>query len=135
MCRVLSCARSSHSALWSFAGLGTMGTASNPFRAGLSNWSGAGPLSGFSFFFFLSRIIVQEHHNIGVGPLISVLFIRKSHSEINQPKSISVPLTLLYWFSFSFFSSSFDLLNTIILLAIPEGFCYHLFKIKDVIIM
>jgi len=91
-----------------------MRTASNRFRAELVKRSSVCPVSGFVFP-FLTSSIVQEWYNIGVEPLVSVCFVRKSHSKINQSKSISVPLTVLLTFFFFFFSA-LDLLNTVILL-------------------
>lgn len=89
----------------------TMGTASNHFRAELSIPTYVCPLSGVVFC-FLTSSIVQERYNIGVEPLVLLCFVRKSHSKINQSKSISVPLTVFYRLSFSLFFSSLDLRNT-----------------------
>lgn len=77
------------------AARGTMGTTSNHFRAELSIPTYVCPLSGFVFC-FLTSSIVQERYNIGVEPLVLLCFVRKSHSKINQSKSVSVPLTVFY---------------------------------------
>lgn len=103
-----------------------------PFRAELCNWSHVCPLLRFVFHFLPSGT-VQKGYNTGAQPLVSVCFVRKTVKSINQNQCLS---HWLYFDSLFLFFFSLELLNTIIFLAaIPEEFCYSLYKIKDVIIL